>query len=69
MISRFVEGGRLINTEFSKKKALARSRATLLLKAEGRIHQAVDIDANGPPGVLPFVKEWTLISPKPFLAA
>jgi hypothetical protein len=52
MISRFVEGGRLINVKFFEGVGTKPRDTYNSLKAEGRIRQAVDIDANGPPGVL-----------------
>ena len=50
MISRFLDTGRLIDAAFFKDVGTKATRMTL--KLEGRIHQAVDIDANGPRGVL-----------------
>jgi hypothetical protein len=52
MISRFVKNGPLINTEFFKGVGTKPRGTYDTLKAEGRIQQAIDIDANGPPGVL-----------------
>jgi hypothetical protein len=69
MISRFVEGERLINVKFFEGVGTKPRDTYNSLKAEGRFAKPSTSTPMARPVYFPFVKERTLISPEPFLAA